>query len=88
MGTTASAFTLIRCPACGTPRTVSVRHARRKPKSCRNCNSPVSDLRSFWLSRFTDTEICTMAEAVFELPFGTVDRSLVASARSSTVTNP
>lgn len=86
MARTASAFTLIRCPACGTPRTVSTRQARRKPKSCSSCNGGGADLRGFWLDNFSDSEICLMAESMFQLPIGTVDQALVASARSSIVT--
>lgn len=88
MGRTSSPFTLIRCPACGTPRTVSARQARRKPKSCSSCREEPDDLRGFWLENFDDNDICLMAESVAGLPLGTVDRALVASARSGIVTAP
>ena len=88
MGRTSSPFTLIRCPACGTPRTISTRQARRKPKSCSSCREPAEDHRGFWLDQFDDNDICLMAESIFELPLGTVDRALVASARSGIVTAP
>lgn len=86
MASTASAFALIVCPSCGRRRTVSTRHARRHPGTCRFCNKEDTESRSFWLERFSDGEICNMAEAVFGAPMGSVPESLVASARSGTVT--
>lgn len=90
MGRTASAFQLIRCPACNSLRSVTSRHARRNPGRCRGCTKE-DDSRgkytSFWLKRFTDEEICFMAEAVFDCPEGSASQALVASARTR-VTNP
>jgi hypothetical protein len=85
MGRTASAFQLIRCPACGSLHSVSARHARRQPGRCRQCKkskTEKTDYSTFWLGRFSDEEICYMAEAVFERPEGSASRALVASARS------
>lgn len=82
MAQTASPFRLIRCPSCGTLRTVSARHARRKPQGCRSCrNTDFFDGQAFWLSHFSDDEICLMAESIYDLPLHSIDRTLVASAR-------
>lgn len=86
MGRTASAFQLIRCPACNSLHSVSARHARRQPTHCRQCkkskNESKNDYTTFWLKRFTDEEICFMAEAIFDCPEGSANRTLVASVRS------
>lgn len=85
MATTASAFKLVRCPSCGTLRTISKRHARRKTKGCRMC-SKQQDMRGFWLEMFSDDEICLMVESIVGAPLYSLDRTLVASARSSMIT--
>lgn len=86
MARTASAFQLVRCPACNSLHVVSARHARRSPGRCRNCKQTRAESKdqytSFWLQRFSDEDICLMAEAVFERPPGSASQTLVASARS------
>lgn len=88
MGRTASAFQLVRCPSCNSLRSVSSRHARRKPESCRSCKrvreEPKGAYQAFWLKRFSDDEICLMAEAIFNRPRGSADPAVVASARIRT----
>ncbi len=57
----------IVCPGCGRIRLVSERNARRAPQNCMLCRNPGKRKdpddkdRRFWLSRFSDQEICEMA---------------------------
>lgn len=85
MGRTASAFQLVRCPSCNSLRSVTARHARRSPTRCRHCKKTRTEkmgkYEGFWLKRFSDEEICTMAEAVFDRAPGSASQALVASAR-------
>jgi len=57
----------IVCPGCGRIRLVSERNARRAPQTCMLCRNPSRRKdpddkdRRFWLTRFSDLEICEMA---------------------------
>jgi len=86
VATKVEGFVLISCSTCGTPRYVTKRHARRKSKSCRHCNTEYEDYRAFWLEQFSDTEICTLVESMMSLPFGTIDVQYVAEVRSRVTT--
>ena len=83
MATATQKLKLIKCGECGTSRTVTARHARRKPKTCRNCKADLEDYRVFWLENFSDLEICLLTESIFRLPLGTVRTSTVRSMRMS-----
>lgn len=57
------------CPGCGRRRTVSSRHARRVPATCKLCRNPAHTTPTvkemyFWLERFSDEEIVQMASAI------------------------
>lgn len=86
---TLSAFKSVRCRGCGTPRVVSARQANRAGL-CNTCRHPprihVTDQhRRFWLSRFTDHEIASLASELVGRAVSPqvvhTNRVLVASGR-------
>jgi hypothetical protein len=59
---------VVRCPSCGTPRSISERQARRG-SICRTCffgkDEDVRQYREFWTARFTMSEIRLMGASCF-----------------------